>query len=80
MTDGKWGTGHAAAMFRAGHKELGQALVALPNSTIRPVEEPGLVGNLTPQEIVAAKEDFHTRLDQAADRGTSDRSDRGLER
>ncbi len=80
MADVKWGAGHAEAMFRAGHKELGQALVALPQSTIRPVEEPGLVGNLTPQEIVAAKEDFHARLDQAAARDTGERSTPALER
>ncbi|MDP1795971.1 MAG: hypothetical protein Q8K78_00745 [Planctomycetaceae bacterium] len=80
MADVKWGAGHAAAMFRAGHKELGQALVALPQGTIRPVEEPGLVGNLTPQEVVDSKQSYEARLDQAAARENGDRTARGLER
>lgn len=80
MADVKWGAGHAAAMARAGHKELGQALVALLQGTIRPVEEPGLVGNLTPQEVVDSKQSYEARLDQAAARETSNRTARGLER
>jgi hypothetical protein len=80
MADVKWGAGHAAAMLRAGHKEVGQALVALPSSTIRPVEEPGLMGNLTPQEVVDTKQTYEARLEQAAAREPADRAERGLER
>ena len=58
----KIGAGHLAAMGRAGLKELSQALVALPDSNIRPVEEPGLYGNLTPQEIVAGKSEYDKML------------------
>lgn len=54
----KIGAGHAQAMFRAGLKELTQVLPAFPESNIRPVEEPGLVGNLTPQEIVHGKSEY----------------------
>lgn len=80
MADVKWGAGHAEAMLRAGAKEAGQALVALPTSTIRPVEEPGLVGNLTPQEVMAAKQDYHTRLDHYANRGGPEHPTPALER
>lgn len=65
----KIGEGHAEAMLRAGAKELAQALVALPDSNIRPVEEPGLIGNPT-QIIVTDQmigEDAH--LEGAADYG-----------
>ncbi len=80
MADVKLGAGHADAMFRAGHKELGQALVALPQGTIRPVEEPGLVGNLTPQEVIATKQSYEARLDQYAARDTGSRATPALER
>ncbi|OWK40997.1 hypothetical protein [Fimbriiglobus ruber] len=77
----KFGAGHAQAMLRAGGKELGQALVALPDSTIRPVEEPGMVGNLTPQEIYRDKTAYESALDGYAARGGVGREpDRGLER
>ncbi|MCE9565749.1 MAG: hypothetical protein K8U57_27305 [Planctomycetes bacterium] len=52
-----FGAGHADAMIRAGGKELAQALVAFPDSNIRPVEEPGLLGNLTPQEVMRGKDE-----------------------
>lgn len=65
----KIGAGHLAAMGRAGLKELSQALVALPDSNIRPVEEPGLYGNLTPQEIVAGKSEYEKMLSGYAARG-----------
>ncbi len=45
----KIGEGHLAGMARQGLKELAQALAAFPDSTIRPVEEPGVFGNVTPQ-------------------------------
>jgi len=65
----KIGAGHLAAMGRAGLKELSQALVALPDSNIRPVEEPGLYGNLTPQEIVQGKSEYDKMLSGYAARG-----------
>jgi hypothetical protein len=68
----KLGAGHLAAMGRAGLKELSQALVALPDSNIRPVEEPGLYGNLTPQEIVAGKSEYDKMLSGYASRGQQD--------
>lgn len=51
----KIGAGHASAMLRAGFKELSQVLPAFPASSVQPVEEPGLFGNLTPQEVVDTK-------------------------
>ena len=65
----KIGAGHLAAMGRAGLKELSQALVALPDSNIRPVEEPGLYGNLTPQEVVHGKSEYDKMLSGYASRG-----------
>jgi hypothetical protein len=50
----KIGAGHLKAMVRAGAKELAQVLPAFPEG-VRPVEEPGLAGNLTPSEIVETK-------------------------
>jgi len=78
----KIGAGHLAAMGRAGLKELSQALQAFPDS-IRTVEEPGLVGNLTPQEIVHGKQELDKMLDGYANRGVQDQGrelDRGVER
>jgi hypothetical protein len=54
MAKEKWGAGHAKAWFRQGNKEIAQALPAFPDS-IRVVEEPGLAGNPTPQEVVKEK-------------------------
>lgn len=65
----KIGAGHLAAMGRAGLKELTQALVALPDSNIRPVEEPGLYGNLTPQEVVQGKSEYDKMLSGYSARG-----------
>ncbi len=77
----KIGAGHLAAMGRAGLKELSQALVAFPDSTIRPVEEPGLVGNLTPQEVVHGKTQYEAMLHGYAARGPDKQEhDRGMER
>ena len=50
----KIGQGAFQAWMRAGFKESAQILPAFPDS-IRPVEEPGLVGNLTPQEVASQK-------------------------
>jgi hypothetical protein len=65
----KIGAGHLAAWVRAGGKEISQALVAFPNGSIQPVEEPGLVGNLTPQEIVHGKTQYESLLSGYASRG-----------
>jgi hypothetical protein len=54
MMGQKWGAGHFAAWLRGGSKEFAQVLQAFPDS-IRLVEEPGLVGNPTPQEVLHDK-------------------------
>ena len=79
----KIGAGHLHAMGRAGLKELSQALVALPDSNIRPVEEPGLYGNLTPQEIVQGKSEYDKMLSGYAARGQQaqeQEKERGMDR
>jgi hypothetical protein len=74
------GAGHLKAMLRAGAKELAQILPAFPDS-VRPVEEPGLVGNLTPQEIVHDKQKLDNLLDGYAGRVQQGREqDQGMER
>ena len=65
----KIGAGHAKAMMRQGAKEISQVLPAFPAHGIQPVEEPGLVGNLTPQEIVQDKGAYETMLNGYAARG-----------
>ncbi len=50
----KWGAGHAQGMARAGLKEISRYLYAFPDNP-GPVEEPGIAGNLTPQEIQSTK-------------------------
>jgi hypothetical protein len=52
----KFGQGAVQAMLRVGSKELAQMLPAFPDS-IKPIEEPGLPGNLTPQEVFHQKQD-----------------------
>src|SRR6266851_9301680 len=56
------------AFARAGLKEIAQVLPAFPEG-VRPVEEPGLVGNLTPQEILSDKQRLDSVLDGYAARG-----------
>ena len=51
----KIGAGHVKAMMRQGAKEVAQVLPAFPAHGIQPVEEPGLAGNLTPQEVAKDK-------------------------
>ena len=75
----KIGAGHAQAMFRAGLKELTQVLPAFPDANIRPVEEPGLVGNLTPQEIVHGKSEYDGVLHGYASRAAA-QPDHNMER
>ena len=78
----KWGAGHAMGMARAGLKEVAQVLPAFPDSNIRSVEEPGLAGNLTPQEIVHGKNQYESMLSGYASRGVAQEQDRdkGMER
>ena len=76
------GDGHAAAMGRLGFKELAQALPAFPESTIRPVEEPGVAGNPTPA-IVTKEMGFNQMLEGYANRPTPARGpeqERGMSR
>lgn len=47
----KIGQGHLAAMMRLGAKEVTQMLQALPDSTVKPLEEPGIFGNPVSQEV-----------------------------
>jgi hypothetical protein len=65
----KIGAGLVKAMLRAGFKEAAQALVALPTSTIRPVEEPGMIGNLTPAEVVQSKGPYESMLNKYSSPG-----------
>ena len=65
----KIGAGHASAMYRQGLKELSQALPAFPSSSIQPVEELGLAGTKTPQEVVQSKGDYQLMLDGYARSG-----------
>jgi hypothetical protein len=49
-TKAKIGAGALKAFIRQGAKELAQILPAFPDS-VRVVEEPGTIGNLTPGEV-----------------------------
>jgi hypothetical protein len=60
----KFGEGHMAGMLRLGLKELAQILPAFPDSNIKPVEEPGVVGNVTPQ-IATDQMGYDTPLDSS---------------
>lgn len=79
------GSGHAAAWGRAGLKEVAQALQAFPAHGVQPIEEPGLAGNLTAQEVAAGKtrEDtpgYEVTLSSRAAAATQRQEDRALER
>jgi hypothetical protein len=58
----KIGAGQVKGMGRAGLKEIGQVLPAFPAQSIQPVEEPGLAGNLTPQEVAQEKGAYESLL------------------
>jgi hypothetical protein len=58
----KIGAGHVKAMMRQGAKEIAQSLPAFPSHGIQPVEEPGLAGNLTPQEVARDKGAYESLL------------------
>jgi hypothetical protein len=72
------GIGHVKAMLRSGAKELTQVLPAFPTASVQPVEEPGLVGNLTPQEVVQDKGQYEKMLDGYS--GKSHGQEKDLER
>jgi hypothetical protein len=77
----KIGAGHLKGMLRAGAKELTQVLPAFPAHGVQPVEEPGIAGNLTPQEIVHGKSQYESMLDGYASRGAGrEQEERGLDR
>jgi hypothetical protein len=77
----KIGAGHLEAMIRAGGKELAQVLPAFPGHSVQPVEEPGLAGNLTPQEIVHGKSQYESMLDGYASRGAGrEQQEKGIDR
>jgi hypothetical protein len=77
----KIGAGHAAGMLRAGGKELAQALPAFPAHGIQPVEEVGLAGNLSPQEVVNGKSPYESLLDHYASRGAGrEQQEKGIDR
>jgi hypothetical protein len=79
--DQKLGAGHAKAMLRAGAKELAQVLPAFPGQGVQPIEEPGLAGNLTPQEIVNDKKTYDKMLEGYAAGGVHGReAEKGIER
>lgn len=59
----KIGASHAAAMARAGLKELASILPAFPQS-VKPVEEMGLAGNALPQEVYKSKHEKEPHIDQ----------------
>jgi hypothetical protein len=71
------------AALRQGSKELAQALPALPDS-IRPVEEPGTMGNPTPQQVTEqsrSESEFQKLLDRYDSRSLErDDPDRGIDR
>lgn len=79
--DRKIGEGHFMAWVRQGFKEIAQALQAFPGQGIHQVEEPGLVGNPTPQ--IVTKEmgatSYQDMLREASERSMPDR-EQGLER
>jgi hypothetical protein len=58
----KFGAGALAAMVRVGGKEFGKLLPAFPDS-FQPIEEPGLPGNLTPQEVLSQKQSPEPELE-----------------
>jgi hypothetical protein len=70
------------AAVRQGAKELAQALPALPQS-IRPIEEPGTMGNPTQQMVTEESrgEDFKSLLARYDSRSDGrDEPNRGIER
>jgi hypothetical protein len=79
--DRKIGEGHFMAWIREGFKELAQALEAFPGQGIHHVEEPGLLGNPTPQIVTneMGASTYKDMLMEAAQR-VGPEQDRGMER
>jgi hypothetical protein len=72
------------AAIRQGGKEFSQVLPAFPTS-VRPVEEPGTLGNPTPQQVTDQQKgnpiDFARMLDRFAHwRGQGDSPEQGMDR
>jgi len=71
------------AALRQGHKEIAQALPALPDS-IRPIEEPGTLSNPTQQmvtEEMGTLRGFDSMLDRYASRAIDrNEPEQGMER
>jgi len=73
----KIGAGALKAAMRMGFKELAQALPAFPDS-MRPVEEPGALGNITPQQ--AAEQQGYNPMQGSAHRAQYQSQDHDLAR
>jgi hypothetical protein len=71
------GDGHASGMLRLGAHEATQALVALPDSNIRPMEEPGVFGN---NHMPQHDPSFDKEMEAYANRVTNHDQARGMER
>ena len=65
----KIGAGHVKGMARSGLKEIAQIVPAFPAHSVQPVEEPGIAGNLTPQEIAQDKGAYESMLSGYSSRG-----------
>ena len=78
----KIGAGHVKGMARSGLKEIAQILPAFPGHSVQPVEEPGIAGNLTPQEIAQDKGAYESMLNGYSSRGEQEQQtkNRDLER
>ena len=74
----KIGAGHVKAMGRQGAKEIAQVLPAFPAHGIQPVEEPGLAGNLTPQEVAQDKGAYETVLGKYSSRSEQKQEQRQI--
>ena len=75
------GDGHAMGMVRLGGHEITPALAAFPDTNVRPLEEQGVFGNVTPQ-IVTSEMGFDQMFENYANRGMvhGQEQDRGTER
>jgi hypothetical protein len=76
----KLGAGHAKGMMRQGAKEIAQVLPAFPAHGVQPIEEAGVFGNLTPQEVAQDKGAYETMLNGYAGRGPEQQNGRDVER
>jgi len=65
----KIGAGHVKGMARSGLKEIAQVLPAFPAHGVQPIEEAGIAGNPTPQEVVNDKGGYEAMLNGYASRG-----------